>query len=436
MRVTFPKLTMLAAALLITLTGCSAKTSSPSQENSSSQTASNQTTGQVSDPSTAPIPGSTSEPTADSSSNVSPSTTPDTSTPNSTSNAPANSPSSPTSSGSVDMTKQMYSVTAVKFANPNSGWVGGQGFILHTADGGQHWNSQYKGPYTIDDFSFLSPYLGWALAHTGDSKAVILQTKDGGQHWAELSNPTDVKSLHFVSETTGFATNKITIDGGKTWKPIPTPSQLLGTTDFSDAEHGWAVTSDGKSLQIQRTTDGGKTWAKTFSRATAFPAVTASIQATSPDDAWVMIIGGTGMTQTSFSIFHTADGGATWIPVVAHSTAGGGPAPGYDNSNTSPKGPATKPGTFVAVNSQTAMLSGVCPACNEGTVSTGATHDGGKTWVNYGQSLPGQSGLLSFVNTGQGWLITTQYNQPSVLYMTEDGGKNWKQEFVFGPANK
>jgi hypothetical protein len=47
----------------------------------------------------------------------------------------------------------------VAFATPQSGWaVGSGGTILHTANGGSHWNTQTKG--TIEDLNsatFASP---------------------------------------------------------------------------------------------------------------------------------------------------------------------------------------------------------------------------------------------------------------------------------------
>ncbi|KEO81088.1 WD40/YVTN/BNR-like repeat-containing protein [Tumebacillus flagellatus] len=391
----------MAAALAVALTGCGQKTMSPAAPTPPS----NQQ--QIPEPAPAPAPATTPAPTT------------------------------PTSSQPADPAHQTYDVKAVEFGNPTSGWVGGKGFILNTTDGGRSWNVQYSGPYEIEKLSFLNPFLGWALGHDGEGDAggVVMQTTDGGKHWNEVSHPKYVHDLHFVSETTGIASGQITHDGGKTWQVMNLPSEpVLGEPALGNETRGWVVTSEGNSFTVQHTIDGGKTWTKVFTRTTMEPPVTASIQATNADDAWVTIIGGTGMTQTSYSVFHTADNGEHWNPVIAQSTAGGGTAPGYDTPNTSPSGPATKPGYVEAINSQTAVVSGFCAACGYGTISTGNTLDGGKTWSNFKQSLPGSGGQLSFVNQGQGWMIVSSYEKPPVLYYTENTGQTWTKEFVFGPG--
>ncbi|MBL0386731.1 hypothetical protein JJB07_08705 [Tumebacillus sp. ITR2] len=404
MKTKFSRLAVLATVLSVTLIGCGQKTSSTPADSMNVDTS----------------PAATSPTTNPAPANPTPSV-PD---------QPATSVPKP-----ADTAHHSYSVTALDFANSNWGWVGGKGFILNTTNGGHDWNVQYDGPYEIDAFSFLNANTGWALGHDGDGEVggVVLQTKDGGLHWNEISHPAHVRNLHFVSETTGFGSDMITQDGGKTWTPVKAPDSLMGNPAFSDANHGWAVTAEGNSFQIQHTADGGQTWTKLFSRPTQEPPVTASVQTTSPVDAWVMIVGSSGMTQTSFSIFHTSDGGANWQPVIAQSTAGGGTAPGYDTPNTGPKGPASKPGYLEVVNSQVAMLSGFCGACGEGTISTGWTVNNGKTWTNSTQQIPGSGGQLSFVNANQGWLITSPYDKPSVLYNTQTSGQTWTQEFVFGP---
>lgn len=69
------------------------------------------------------------------------------------------------------------------------------------------------------------------------------------------------------------------------------------------------------------------------------------IRSAGANDAWIELIGESGMTQTSYSLFHTKDGGKTWQTVLANSTAGGGPAPGIAAGDTAgPKNTGSKPG--------------------------------------------------------------------------------------------
>ncbi|MFP3381869.1 hypothetical protein SB767_36740, partial [Bacillus sp. SIMBA_069] len=62
-----------------------------------------------------------------------------------------------------------------------------------------------------------------------------------------------------------------------------------------------------------------------MSKKTVSPVNGVLIRSAGPQDAWIECIGDTGMTQTSYSLFHTADGGKSWQTVIAKSTAGAGP---------------------------------------------------------------------------------------------------------------
>lgn len=80
---------------------------------------------------------------------------------------------------------------------------------------------------------------------------------------------------------------------------------------------------------VKRTVDGGVAWRTVMSRETVSPLSVTVIRSAGQDDAWVELIGDSGMSQTSYSLFHTTDGGDNWITVLANSTADGGPAPAF-----------------------------------------------------------------------------------------------------------
>ncbi|MDF2958640.1 MAG: hypothetical protein K0S39_375 [Paenibacillus sp.] len=345
-----------------------------------------------------------------------------------------------------DQHKSNAAATAVTFVSASEGWAGGNGFISHTTDGGQNWKSQYSGTGHIAAFTFLSgnTKVGWAYEGqvngpgagtpaAGSKK--LLQTVDGGANWTVV-NPAAAlgKELHFISGQEGFSGNKHTLDGGKTWKELPVPPELSGEAYFASVTNGWAVVNKGNTYEIQHTANGGQTWLPVYSQPVGSVLNGAVIRSAGKDDVWVQLIGDSGMTQTSYTLLHSKDAGKTWAPVVAHSTAGGGPAPGYQPGiETGPKGPGTKPGQLLPLSSQTAFMLGVCPACGEaGEVSAGWTLDGGATWTNGSQKLPGQDGTASFVDGKTGWLLTYAYSKPSVLYKTVDGGKQWTKIYSFG----
>jgi photosystem II stability/assembly factor-like uncharacterized protein len=100
--------------------------------------------------------------------------------------------------------------------------------IYMTHDGGKTWKSTMPLAAAFGTIDFVDTQHGWAT----DGK-ILYSTSDGGQHWAKLSPGANFKQityLSFVSSTTGWAIGKQsntssfllkTIDGGKTWTPIP-----------------------------------------------------------------------------------------------------------------------------------------------------------------------------------------------------------------------
>lgn len=94
-------------------------------------------------------------------------------------------------------------LTAVSFAGERNGWAVGHGsVVLHTADGGEHWELQHQ-DLSVDQplFSvhFRDKDKGWAIGLW----SLMLVTTDGGKSWArmKLSPPegqkrADVNLMH------------------------------------------------------------------------------------------------------------------------------------------------------------------------------------------------------------------------------------------------
>jgi photosystem II stability/assembly factor-like uncharacterized protein len=332
----------------------------------------------------------------------------------------------------------MGKVTAIRLINPSSGWAGGEGWIARTDDGGKHWNVQYAGEEVVDQLFALNGREAWAVfgrkpGESGNRR--LLHTTDGGKHWSPVGRVPDGGFLHFVSSREAFLANYHSSDGGETWSKLPVPSSLTGEAYFHDAKNGWAVTRTDGEFVVRRTTDGGKTWNEVMSRKLEGGLNGAVIRSAGTNDAWVECIGDSGMSQTSYSLFHTKDGGIHWQTVLANSTAGGGPAPGFPlNQTTGPVNRGSKPGPLYVVSTDVAYMGGECPACsNPNTI--GKTTDGGKTWVNSEAVFPGDAGgLLAFADARHGWWICTNYKEPSVLYTTSDGGMHWVKVHTFNPA--
>ncbi|WP_052487293.1 WD40/YVTN/BNR-like repeat-containing protein [Gordoniibacillus kamchatkensis] len=321
-------------------------------------------------------------------------------------------------------------ITAVRIASAQVGWVGGNGWIARTDDGGKHWHNQYVGGGTIRELFALNAKEAWAVTE----KAGLLATTDGGKHWT-AAGTAPVGFLHFVSKNEAFSAGAITVDGGKSWRDLPVPEHIVGEAYFHDKSVGWAVVQNGGEGIVERTTDGGKSWHPIMSRKLVSHLNGAVIRSAGTDDAWVEWIGDSGMTQTSYSLFHTSDGGKSWQTVLAKSTAGGGPAPGFPlGYSGGPNNAGSKPGPLYVVDRKTAYMGGECPACDKPN-TVGHTTDGGKTWVNGKSELPGNAGaLLAMADATHGWWIINDNTQPSVLYTTSDG-THWSKTFTF-PASK
>jgi len=127
----------------------------------------------------------------------------------------------------VDLT-----LTAVSFADERNGWAVGHGStILHTADGGEHWDLQHQ-DLQVDQplFSvhFRDKDNGWAVGLW----SLMLATTDGGKTWAKVALPApegqkraDINLMHlfdgeggklYVAAEQGLVLGSA--DAGRSWR--------------------------------------------------------------------------------------------------------------------------------------------------------------------------------------------------------------------------
>jgi photosystem II stability/assembly factor-like uncharacterized protein len=224
------------------------------------------------------------------------------------------------------------------FVSGDEGWVSGGvgnnytvgGVILHTADGGEHWEVQYGDPQSADaapqKLRFLSPRQGWALG----PHASLLHTRDGN-HWILAGTvPYNTQDYMFTSETHGVAYHNdrlisITNDGGKTWKEVLTcrvKVQVNGLTRDSDcffsrlqfvtSTLGYAIAAgheDDNSIVLAKTTDGGATWSLTVTPSSGRPFDCFFIDEKLGYEA--------ESDSGSYHLYQTTDGGVTWNGIPA-----------------------------------------------------------------------------------------------------------------------
>ena len=88
----------------------------------------------------------------------------------------------------------------------------------------------------------------------------IYTTQDGGATWSGASYPG--QHLYFFTASTGWALGpkiQVTMDGGKTWKPISDVT-WNGQFDFISETAGWAVATSNTEIGLVKTDNGGARW--------------------------------------------------------------------------------------------------------------------------------------------------------------------------------
>jgi photosystem II stability/assembly factor-like uncharacterized protein len=180
---------------------------------------------------------------------------------------------------STDLYDELY------FVDEQQGWMslsgeGGQRSYI-TQDGGRTWQSCGSVPKADAQLPrqayFLTPQQGWAItSHTSKDRQTIYgiaQTSDGGCHWQQVWISDEnlderFSDLHFINEHEGWLTGEYrlyhTVDGGKTWREVPLPTEdvQLSSGYFADSNNGWVIAAPktDDATGMYRTANGGKRW--------------------------------------------------------------------------------------------------------------------------------------------------------------------------------
>jgi photosystem II stability/assembly factor-like uncharacterized protein len=247
-----------------------------------------------------------------------------------------------------------YRLLDVFFTDAMNGWtVGSRSYgvshdgqvILHTADGGATWDTQYTdappdslfSAYRLTGVYFSDPQTGWAVGasayfHEGESyshRGAILHTADGGKTWKQqglelyrgVGEQTDrdreFVDVHFLDNREGWALARSrypddtvvlahTTDAGEHWTWVNTGVKGVlferqGKLAFTDAQHGWVAAGQGLVLHTE---DGGAHWSKQEMDCGSSSCNFGLYALDIPDGSHGAIAG-------EFC-FHTPDGGAHW----------------------------------------------------------------------------------------------------------------------------
>jgi photosystem II stability/assembly factor-like uncharacterized protein len=281
--------------------------------------------------------------------------------------------------------------------------------LYRTDDGGMAWQllgSAPHGRYGDPDLFFLDGKHGWIGAQGG-----LYVTQDGGTTWSDLHEVSNSEviatKVQFLSQQTGFVINdepdnhggvlQRTDDAGTTWRQVyvaPQPAAWpYGPMVFFS--HGTGIGGAANELSTQ---DNGLTWEAIG----AIPMNICTHWDTSRFGAYSFIdrqdgwyVNGCGHAGQSI-IFHTSNGGSTWEPLSPSSPFEDGLV-GISFVNTLTGYTVTESGLLLK------------------------TVDGG---VNFKpvDGLHIHTPNIYFVNADQGW-----ENRGGLLFKTQDGGKTWSQ---------
>jgi len=290
-------------------------------------------------------------------------------------------------------------LSGVFFVDRDHGWVvGSNGTLLATEDGGAKWFRQRlperQENEALNDVWFFNSGRGLLLGEYGlfnrkgdidwNEKVFLMMSKDRGANWeaGTLRRPpaSILLRMSFANDQIGWAvgesgTIQRTIDGGATWalQEAPTRKLLYDLAAIDDSQ-AWAVGAGGTIL---RTVDGGRNWDEQSSGVTQ---ALRAVHFVNSQSGWAVGAKGT--------IISTANGGARW----RRQTSG------------------------VELNlNDVAFLNakeGARESPREGWIAGDRglllhTTDGGATWENVELSARANLSRLFFVAPDCGWVVGT-----------------------------
>jgi len=208
----------------------------------------------------------------------------------------------------------------VAFVNSTHGWIVGQEseslssdlVVLHTADGGDSWQLQYRHSQgLVNTIDVIDEQTAWV-----DGDEHVLYTLDGGKTWNESDVEGAVGGLStvkFINRTHGWTANRYvlyrTTDGGQSWQPVPgwtfddRPRDIVALSPLDIWACGYSGT--------YHSTDGGQTWAKMFNLGGWAMSFVSNTEAWLVDDDWLAhMTNGENWTEL------TVPGGIPWFRLM------------------------------------------------------------------------------------------------------------------------
>jgi photosystem II stability/assembly factor-like uncharacterized protein len=137
---------------------------------------------------------------------------------------------------------------------------------VSTYDGGRPITSVYPdiSPYRYASIERLSPGL---LGSNAPANQVHLSSVDGGVSWQPILTPSDLGAIGYIDALNwwwiGSGAGSTSLDAGRTWtrtRSLGVPEPLPGSLQFVDATHAWFGAMAGARPLVEATDDGGVNW--------------------------------------------------------------------------------------------------------------------------------------------------------------------------------
>ncbi|MGE0480867.1 MAG: YCF48-related protein, partial [Phycisphaerae bacterium] len=338
------------------------------------------------------------------------------------------------------------SVRSFDFITPTTGFVGYNGAIAWTPDGGDTWQARavYPDAPIVYELSFADELVGVASGHrsTPHHDSGIYRTTDGGWTWTlvhDAGGPFVRLDAQSIICPTGIDVVR-SDDGGQTWyfiSPNGTPTSVSGLTRLGNSDVLIGVSFSG---DIIRSPDLGVSWSHDVIGIGVLPALWAC---TAYDEQSAWVTGANGLT------YRTTNAGQNWLLL---NSGCGDEVTGIDFADDDFGVAVTHRGFVFRTENRGAswitsrlIETGIVFGREEGfravdvvnrdfVIAGGAggilfrTDDGGESWTSVGwPHQPGFSGgfeirAIRFTDPLNGWL--GGFSDPSV-FRSFDGGWSW-----------
>ena len=280
-------------------------------------------------------------------------------------------------------------LTGVSFVDQNNGWAcGGLGTLLHTSDGGEHWEMLSLPVNAYTSIKFIDLMNGWVTGLGG----VIMHTTDGGENWnyqENIGGYLNFNSIFFINADSGWAAGggevpfpgsgqerliEATTNGGDTWDvQYFQDESSLSKIYFTDNNNGYAL----GGAYVMHSTNGGNVWTQSVITGKIFDGICFI------DNNTGWLAGKSGVSNYAGLIYKTTNGGNVWNGTIF----------GYNENLYDICFSDQQHGWAVGANDQ------------DGTGIIYATTNGGNSWLP--QNIPAVNSLHSvyFVNNNSGWAV-------------------------------